>query len=73
MRMPYIAAPTAGMAVPRLYWSRYAPEWLRDRADEFKRWPDGADRWYIFDNTAAGHAISNALELRALLLEGMSF
>jgi uncharacterized protein YecE (DUF72 family) len=54
---------------PRTYWSRYEPQWLRDRAGELKRWPGGADRWCIFDNTAAGHAISNALELQALLKE----
>ena len=52
---------------PRMYWSRYEPQWLHDRAEELKRWPSGADRWCVFDNTAAGHAISNALELRALL------
>ena len=59
-------------SAPRTYWSRYESRWLRDRAKELKHWPGGADRWCIFDNTAAGHAISNALELRALL-EGMSF
>ena len=57
---------------PRTYWSRYEPQWLHDRAEELERWPDGADRWCIFDNTAAGHAISNALELRALLHAGSS-
>jgi uncharacterized protein YecE (DUF72 family) len=55
---------------PAPYWSRYEPQWLRDRVGELKRWPGGADRWCIFDNTAAGHAISNALELRELLQDG---
>lgn len=55
---------------PRRYWSRYEPQWLRDRADELRRWPAGADRWCIFDNTAAGQAVPNALELRALLAHG---
>ena len=51
---------------PRMYWSRYELAWLRARADELKRWPDGTDRWCIFDNTAAGQAITNALEMQAL-------
>ena len=54
---------------PRMYWSRYETQWLRDRATELKRWPDGADRWCVFDNTAAGQAIWNALELQALLAD----
>ena len=54
---------------PRMYWSRYEPQWLRERAQELKRWPDAANRWSIFDNTAAGQATSNALELQALLDE----
>ena len=54
---------------PRMYWSRYEPQWLHDQARELKRWPDAADRWCIFDNTAAGEAITNALELQALLVE----
>ena len=52
---------------PRMYRSRYEPGWLRERAAELERWPDGADRWCIFDNTAAGEALPNALELKALL------
>lgn len=54
---------------PRVYWSRYEPAWLQDRARELQRWPGDADRWCIFDNTAGGAAISNALELRSLLAE----
>ena len=53
---------------PRTYWSRYENAWLRVRAIEIARWPVGADCWCIFDNTASGAAISNALELRGLLL-----
>ena len=51
---------------PRMYWSRYEPEWLRARADELTRWSDDVDCWCVFDNTASGAAIANALELRAL-------
>ena len=54
---------------PRMYWSRYELAWVRARADALRRWPAGADRWCVFDNTAGGGAISNALELRALLDE----
>ena len=52
---------------PRVYWSRYDLAWLQARAEELRRWPPEADRWCIFDNTAGGGAISNALELRGLL------
>jgi uncharacterized protein YecE (DUF72 family) len=54
---------------PRMYWSRYELAWVRERAGELRRWPAGADCWCIFDNTAGGGAISNALELRSLLAE----
>ena len=52
---------------PRLYWSRYETDWVAGRAAQLRQWPDGADRWCVFDNTASGAAISNALELRALM------
>jgi uncharacterized protein YecE (DUF72 family) len=52
---------------PRTYWSRYDAAWLQARAAELRQWPEEADRWCIFDNTASGAATSNALELRALL------
>jgi uncharacterized protein YecE (DUF72 family) len=52
---------------PRVYWSRYEPSWLQDRADELRAWSPDAERWCVFDNTASGAAISNALELRALV------
>ena len=51
---------------PRMYWSRYEPQWLRARAAELGRWPREADCWCVFDNTASGAAVANALELRAL-------
>ncbi len=52
---------------PRMYWSRYECPWLHERAQELRRWPADADRWCIFDNTAGGGAIPNALALQALL------
>jgi uncharacterized protein YecE (DUF72 family) len=54
---------------PRTYWSRYEPAWIAARAVELRRWPSGADLWCIFDNTASGAAISNALELREAMCE----
>jgi uncharacterized protein YecE (DUF72 family) len=52
---------------PRIYWSRYEVPWLQERIDELRQWPIDADCWCIFDNTTSGAAISNALELQALL------
>jgi uncharacterized protein YecE (DUF72 family) len=52
---------------PRMYWSRYEPAWLAERARELACWPADADTWCIFDNTASGAAIQNALALRALV------
>ena len=52
---------------PRTYWSRYEPAWLRAQADRLKRWPPDTDCWCVLDNTASGGAISNALELQAML------
>lgn len=49
---------------PRMYWSRYAPEWIAHKARELARWPAETDVWCVFDNTASGAAISNAYELR---------
>ena len=52
---------------PRMYWSRYETDWLRARAAELAAWPEDADRWCIFDNTAGGFAAANALELAGLM------
>ena len=52
---------------PRMYWSRYDDDWLDARAAELGRWPATADCWCVFDNTASGAAIANALALRARL------
>lgn len=53
---------------PRIYYSAYDDAALhslaaRVRADT----PSGADPWIIFDNTAAGHAIADAVRLQAML------
>ncbi|RYF80978.1 MAG: DUF72 domain-containing protein [Comamonadaceae bacterium] len=52
---------------PRMYHSAYSEEWLQARAVELRRWPAAADVWCIFDNTAAGAAVPNALRLQDVL------
>jgi uncharacterized protein YecE (DUF72 family) len=52
---------------PRMYWSRYTQQWRTQQAKELRQRPADADYWCIFDNTAGGCAISNALELRVIL------
>jgi uncharacterized protein YecE (DUF72 family) len=54
---------------PRMYWSRYTTAWVAERAAELKQWPQAAERWCIFDNTASGAAIANALELRSMVMQ----
>jgi len=52
---------------PRTYWSRYDAAYIAQLADRLKRTPASVDAWCVFDNTAAGAALENAIELRALL------
>lgn len=47
---------------PRMYFSSYDEAYLRDVAD----WLQGRDGWCIFDNTASGAAILNALQLQKI-------
>lgn len=49
---------------PRMYWSNYPRERLRGWATELRERSGGAASWVIFDNTAAGCATLNALQLR---------
>lgn len=55
---------------PRRYWSRYGPEWLRARHDEIARLPRSAACWCVFDNTASGAALENALEFDRMAASG---
>jgi uncharacterized protein YecE (DUF72 family) len=48
---------------PRMYWSRYSIERIERWAESLRALPPSADVWCIFDNTASGSAIENALEL----------
>jgi uncharacterized protein YecE (DUF72 family) len=49
---------------PRMYWSAYSDDWISARARELSRQEDG-EVWCIFDNTAGGTALGNALLLRS--------
>jgi uncharacterized protein YecE (DUF72 family) len=48
---------------PRKYWSRYAPAFIDELFSSISGVQGNARRWCIFDNTASGAAIENALEL----------
>lgn len=50
---------------PRMYWSIYPMERIAEWAAASHALPPGCDAWCIFDNTAAGGAIRNALSLAA--------
>jgi len=54
---------------PRMYWSNYDAPWLARQAAQLGDWPAGAERWAVFDNTAAGAATANALALRSLVAQ----
>jgi uncharacterized protein YecE (DUF72 family) len=50
-----------------MYWSRYSTDYLEILAAAVHRIPPPADVWYVFDNTASGAALENALELQGRL------
>ncbi|HEY8876098.1 MAG TPA: DUF72 domain-containing protein [Roseateles sp.] len=52
---------------PRIYGSPYEPAWLALQAQALRALPAGVQRWCIFDNTASGAALGNALELQSLM------
>jgi uncharacterized protein YecE (DUF72 family) len=52
---------------PRVYWSKYDDEYIARLADALRKVPASIDAWCIFDNTASGAALENALELQSLL------
>lgn len=53
---------------PRTYYSDYDDDALRAVATQVsEETPDGAEAWVIFDNTAHGHAIPDALRLQQLM------
>ncbi len=50
---------------PRLYYSAYSDQFLNELAAQLNALASTAQVWCIFDNTASGFAIQNALELSA--------
>lgn len=49
---------------PRTYYSRYDEAYTAALAEELNRAPAGAKVWCVFDNTATGAAVHNALEVQ---------
>lgn len=52
---------------PHMYYSAYPQDALVRLADAIHDSPPGAVHWVMFDNTAAGHAVGNALALQKLV------
>jgi len=55
---------------PRLYYSDYREDFLNGLAAQLVNLAMQARVWCIFDNTAAGHAIQNALQLARKMKDG---
>jgi uncharacterized protein YecE (DUF72 family) len=54
---------------PRIYWSPYSPDAIARHAEALAALDrQGVETWTIFDNTASGAAIADALTLREALL-----
>ena len=52
---------------PRRYYSSYSEEFLSRIAEKLRLLPSSTTAWCIFDNTASGAALGNALELSSLV------
>jgi len=52
---------------PRMYYSAYSNETLDALSKEVVQAARCGDAWVIFDNTAHGHALANALTLKTLV------
>jgi uncharacterized protein YecE (DUF72 family) len=74
VRMPAAAQPGGSPTThyyrwhgsPRKYWSRYSSEQITQWGAAIRQAPAHSEVWCIFDNTASGSAIDNALELSRL-------
>ena len=53
---------------PRVYWSAYDATQIGNLAAQLLDY-EPVECWVIFDNTAAGEALENALELKALVID----
>jgi uncharacterized protein YecE (DUF72 family) len=54
---------------PAKYWSVYPEEQVEHWARSLRRQPRDSDSWCIFDNTAGGGAVGNALQMTGLLAD----
>lgn len=52
---------------PRMYYSSYSPAFLQHLLPMLLRSANASNVWVIFDNTANGHAVADALMLKSLL------
>jgi uncharacterized protein YecE (DUF72 family) len=52
---------------PRKYWSEYSDEFLCGLAEGIGASGEAAETWVIFDNTAGGHALGDAMKLRRMV------
>ena len=52
---------------PRMYYSEYSKEFLEEVARAVEDLPEGVETWVVFDNTAAGEAFGNAVELEGMV------
>ena len=52
---------------PEIYRSAYSPAFLEELTENLLHWSQRATTWCIFNNTAAGAAIANALTLQKML------
>ena len=55
---------------PRMYWSVYEVKRVAQRAQALRGLPRGTLAWCVFDNTAAGGAAANALQMLDILGAG---
>lgn len=52
---------------PRMYYSAYSDEFLASLVPLLKQAAQTGEAWVMFDNTAHGHALANAMELQRLV------
>ncbi len=57
---------------PRIYYSSYSGAWLNDLATDLRAPHPTSEAWCIFDNTASGAALANAVTLASALKGGNS-
>ena len=52
-----------------MYYSAYQVEFLAGVARAVEELPEGVETWVVFDNTAAGEAFGNAVELMGMIVD----